>query len=202
MIDLEIQFDLEKYKELFARCVAFNKSIDKAISRAALRAAEAGKTEAKRQIANEYTLPSSKIAKGLAAKQLKEGAQLRIFSTVQALIDFQHKPKVSMPPAKGPVQVQVRKGDGSSELGHAFVAKIPSGHIGIFEREGEKRKSKDTHGREIASSKEKDHIQELQGPSIVGMFKANENVHASVEGVIRETFDKRIVHEVERLLNE
>ncbi|GHU82787.1 hypothetical protein FACS189468_7360 [Spirochaetia bacterium] len=202
MIDLEIQFDKDKYKDMIARAVLFNKDIDKAVNRAARRAGDAGKAETKRQLAAEYTLPSSEIGKTIEVKPLSEGVKMRIFSSVHELILFNTKPKTPMPPAKGPVRVQVKKGDGSSELGHAFVAKMPNGHIGIFEREGQKRKNKDTHGREIAGSKVHDHIQELFGPSTVGMFEANETVHNAVIEKIMETLDKRMIHELDFILND
>jgi hypothetical protein len=202
MIEVSIEFDKDKYKDMIARAVLFGKNVNLAIARAAKSAAEVGKKETKRQLSAEYTLPSSEIVKSLEVKPLGEGMQLRIFSSVHDLILFKHKPKMPMPPAKGPVQVQVKKGDGSSELGHAFVAKMPSGHIGIFEREGEKRKNKDSHGKEIASSKEHDHIKELSGPSTVGMFKANETVHNAVIEKIMETLDKRMIHELKWILGE
>ena len=201
MIELEIQFDKDKYLDMIARAAVFNKDIDKAISRAARRAGDAGKTETKRQLAAEYTLPPSEIAKTIEVKPLREGAAMRIFSTVQDVILFHHIPKITMPPAKGPVKVQVKRKNGFSELSHAFVAKMKSGHVGIFEREDQKRKSKDTHGRVIETSKEKFHIKELQGPSTVGMFEANETVHNAAIEKIMETLDKRMIHELERLLN-
>jgi hypothetical protein len=89
---------------------------------------------------------------------------------------------------------------------------MPSGHVGVFEREDEKRKSMDSHGRilkkikrngRLEENKEKWHINEFFGPSIAGMFgreKETEINTAAIEKA-RETLDKHIINELERLLN-
>jgi hypothetical protein len=89
---------------------------------------------------------------------------------------------------------------------------MPSGHIGVFEREGEKRKSKDSHGRifdrikrngKWEDNKPHDHIYELFGPSVPGMF-GNEKETPINTAVIKRTgeiFNELVITELESLLN-
>ena len=187
MIELQVDFDKRKHADIMRKCslLADGKTIEKAIARAAKRAADAGKTETKRQLAAEYTLPPTEIGKTIFTGGSVTGSWMRLRSSPIALTKFKSvTPKGVMPPAKGPVKAQVKK-SGGAELKMAFVAKMKSGHIGVFERKGEKRLP----------------IKELFGPSTTGMFKANENVNVAVLEKIQETLDKRIEHELGRILN-
>jgi hypothetical protein len=62
---------------------------------------------------------------------------------------------------------------------------MKSGHVGVYERKSEKSFP----------------IAEKFGPSTPGMFNANETVNEAVLELAGKTFDKRIQHELERLLN-
>ena len=70
----------------------------------------------------------------------------------------------------------------------AFVARFKSGHTGIFERTGG------------VTSRDKDEIQELYGPSVPQMLGNDEVANKVIEDTM-ETFDKRMEHEITRLLN-
>jgi hypothetical protein len=129
------------------------------------------------------------------------GAVMKIESGVIPLYQFEGvTPKEIMPPAKGPVRAAVKQG-GGSELGRTFVAKMPGGHIGIYEREGIKRLSKTaSKGKK---NKEHGHIHELFGPSIAGMFgrEKETEINAAVRKKAIENLDKYVINELERLLN-
>jgi hypothetical protein len=109
-------------------------------------------------------------------------------------------PREIMPPAKGPVRAAVKQG-GGSDLSHTFVAKMSSGHIGIYEREGVKRVSKTTNKGK--TNKIHDHIQELFGPSIAGMFgrEKETEINIAAREKAMENLDKHIINELERILN-
>lgn len=102
----------------------------KAVGSALTRAASAGKTEAKRAVAQEYTIGSG---------------------------DF---------------------------LRHAFRANAGS-HWGIYERVGAERFP----------------IRQLYGPATTQMMYSNEEVLDAIEEKMAETFEKRIDHEILRVLN-
>jgi hypothetical protein len=180
MINLEIGFDSDKYRDMIARCVLYGKNVNLAIARAAKEAAQAGKTEAKRQLAAETTLPSSKIGKTIEAKTLKEGGEMRIFSSVQDILEFKGVEKTGV---EG-VIVEINKGKGKRNP-KAFVGKMGKNqkHDALYKR--------DENG-----------IVRYHGPTTVGLFKANETVHNAAIEKIMETFEKRIVHQLDFILSD
>ena len=192
MIDLDVKFDKTKFADIMRKVelLANEAEINKAINRAAKRAADTAKAETTRQLASEYTLPVSEIRGTITTRNVgggKVGAVMNISSRPFALTKFEGViPKEVMPPAKGPVRAQVKKGGGAA-LSRAFVAKMKSGHVGVYEREGDKSFP----------------IDQRFGPSTPGMFgRENEtDINRAVMQLAGETFDKRVQHELERLLN-
>ena len=181
MIELSIEFDKDKYKDMIARAVHFNKNVNLAIARAAKRAAEAGRAEAKRQLSSSTTLPSSDIGKTIEAKPLKEGGQMRIFSSVQDLLDFKGVKR-----SGADVSVEILKGK-KHIVGNTFIGVV-----------GKTQKNPALYKRDEATGA----LKRFHGPTTVGMFKANENVHEPVIDKIMETLDKRMIHELERILGD
>ena len=70
------------------------------------------------------------------------------------------------------------------EFEQAFIARMQSGHIGMFERKASKRLP----------------IKEFLGPSVADMA-GNSVVLEQVENAAQETINKRIDHEMTRILN-
>jgi hypothetical protein len=217
MINLNVEFDKTDYLDIIQKCslLASMGEINKAISKGAKKAADEAKKETVKQFLSGYTLSGSEIKSAIKTRKMggdETGAVMKIESGVFPLYQFEGTtPREIMPPAKGPVRAAVKQGGGAN-LSRAFVAKMPSGHVGVFEREDKKRKSMDSHGRisdkikrngKQEENKEKYHINELFGPSIAGMFgreKETEINTAAIEKA-RETLDKHIINELERLLN-
>lgn len=86
-------------------------------------------------------------------------------------------------PHKKMVSVSVLQSGGGKRLLHAYVANLGRG-IGVFERETSKRESS----------------AQLYGPSPAHMVE-NEDVLSKVESAAMETIDKRVEHEISRILN-
>ena len=187
MIDLSVQFEKGKYDQTLAKCVLFGKDINKAINRAAKRAADTGNAETKRRMSAEYTLPSAEIGKTVEARMLTSGAEMHIKSGIQDILAFKGvKPKSQMPPATGRVIVEIKKGN-KFNIDRGFVGVLSKNQkrIGLYQRDAVKSNV----------------YRRYHGPTTVGMFKANENVHNAVLEKILETLDARMIHELERLLN-
>lgn len=87
-----------------------------------------------------------------------------------------------------PARGHVLKSTSPTQFSRAFVAKMPSGHIGIFERTGG------------MTSNQKDEIEELFGPSVPQML-GNEEVRERMAQDAMEKFEERLDHEVLRILN-
>jgi len=191
-VELQIDFDKAKYAEIMKRLSLLEDQsvINKAINRAAKRAADTAKAETVRQLSSEYTLPVSEIRGTISTRNVSGGdvgAVMQISSSPFALTKFNGvTPRKVMPPAKGPVVAKVKK-DGGTTLKHAFVAKMKNGHVGVYERKGEKPFP----------------IDQKFGPSTPGMFgRENEtDINIAVRQKAGETFDKRVQHELGRLLN-
>jgi len=189
-VNLKVDLDRNKFSEILKKCslLANDAEINKAINRAAKRAADTAKAETVRQLSSEYTLPASEIRGTIFARNMgggNVGAVMDISSSPFALPKFKGvTPTEVMPPAKGPVHAKVKKSGGGT-LKQAFVAKMKSGHVGVYERKDKKNLP----------------IEQNFGPSTTGMFKANETVSEAVMKLAGETFEKRVQHELARLFN-
>jgi hypothetical protein len=206
MVNLQVYFDRNKYAEIIRKCsfLASGKEINKAISKGAKKAADEAKKETLNQFLRQYTLSGAEIKPAIKTRRMgggETGAVMQITSGVIPLYQFDGvTPREIMPPAKGPVRAAV-KISGGEDLSRAFVAKMPGGHIGVFEREGVKRLDKVTRKNKV--NKIHDHISEFFGPSIAGMFGREKETEINTAAIERakETLDKHILNELERLLN-
>lgn len=158
----------------------------KAASRAINRALESAKAEAVRAVRQEYTVRATDVRKTITiTKSTPESLEGRVTSTGQviALSKFQISPSKPVKRHKSPVKAQVKREGGRKPLGRAFVAKMNSGHIGVFTRKTAKRFP----------------IEQLYGPSIPQML-GSETVTGFVEEKAMETLDKRLEHEISRVM--
>ena len=207
MINLEVEFDKAKYADLMRKVglLANEKEINKAIGKGAKKAADDAKKETVKQLLSGYTISGSELKSAIKTRKTsggEAGAVMNIPSGAIPLYQFEGvTPREVMPPAKGPVRVAVKQ-SGGANLSRSFVAKMPSGHIGVYEREGGKRRDKDSHGRLKNSGPEKDHIHELFGPSIAGMFgrEKETEINIAAREKAMETLEKHVINELEKLL--
>lgn len=81
-----------------------------------------------------------------------------------------------------------KKGTSPEIFGRAFVARMGSGHVGIFERTG---------GMTSTGS---DEIKEIMGSSVPQMLGNSEVQQALVDGAM-QVFDDRVDHEITAILN-
>ena len=189
-VEVMAEWRREDYQRILRKIGRFadKMTVRKAINLAAKRAADAGVTETRRQITRAYTLRPEKIKRAIRAYKygsaLSMSIGMKISDTAHRLGRFSFSPKK---PPKKPKQVisEVKRGQKDKFTKGAFVGKMPNGSIGIFEREKESRLP----------------ITSLFGPSTTGMFTANKNIHDDVWEKIFDTFDKRVVHELRRLLD-
>lgn len=106
---------------------------------------------------------------------------IRYSGAVIPLIKFNVKPTK---PSKRPVTVSVLKKNTGERLQNAFIARMPSGHTGVFER----------------LTRERTPTKELYGPSIKHMLE-NEEVLSKIEADVQRQVDRRLEHEISRILN-
>jgi len=124
-------------------------------------------------------------ARRLAGQVRADGAKL-------PLIAFRTRP--ASPPARPPkagTLVSVRKDKAGTRIKHGFVARMKSGHEGVFEREV-------VGGKRVSRLK----IIELLGPSVKGMLRKDVMQNGTVLEQAKERADKRLSYEVWQVLRE
>lgn len=158
--------------------------IEKALASAAKRAGTSAKTKAGQYAAAEYTITKSTFMGKTDVKSKSSasggGAGMTIVfrGAVIPLIEFNTRYSRG-----GSVQTQVKRSGSAAILQHVFVNTI-FGKLGAFERLGSKRFP----------------VEQKYGPSTAHMMQ-NEKVIEQMDKQIKETFEKRLDHEVMRILN-
>lgn len=160
--------------------------VSKAIVNAINRAAEGARTDAVKKARERYHVKAKDIRKTIEIERAtyeNQAAIVRAEGSPLALSKFKITP--SKPPQKRrkkPVIARVIRGEGGPIPG-AFVARMKSGHIGVFKRAGKSRLP----------------ITQLFGPSVPQML-GYETVTAFVEERAQERLEQRLEYEIDRLL--
>lgn len=162
--------------------------LPKALARAINRASQAARTEAAKGIRQEYIIRHGDIVSATKirtarADQKMISATIRIRGTRRELIFFRVSPKSESGRRPRRIRVAVKKG-GLKPLPGAFVRRgTKSGNPHVFRREGKARYP----------------VHIVYGPSIPQMA-ANPKITEVVEQRARDMLDKRLGHEINRVL--
>lgn len=151
----------------------------KAVGAAMKRAAKSGETAVKKTIAAEYYISSGQFL-AHTRETIKISGTSVVFGyrgAVIPLIEFHYSASKG-----GYVTAAVKRGGGGT-IERAFLATV-GGHTGLFERVSEARLP----------------IEEKFGPSTPQMMFANEAITDEAEQKVVETYEKRIEHEIGRIL--
>ena len=158
----------------------------KAVGSALNRAAAAGKTAAKQPVTREYSISQSEFlsqTRNINHFVRDTGGGLTVVfgfrGNVIPLMKFNTRVNNS-----GQVVTQVKRSGAAATLDRAFTAQM-GGHRGVYERVGVKRFP----------------VEELYGPATPQMMYSNEEVMDEIEDKMAETYEKRIDHEILRVLN-
>ncbi|NCE66071.1 hypothetical protein D1159_16160 [Pseudoflavonifractor sp. 524-17] len=178
-----VEESLDKVTRLLA---GINGGVYKAVGSALTRAAAAGKTAAKQPVTKEYAISQSEfLARTRNINHFvreSSGSISVVFGfrgNVIPLTKFNTRINGS-----GQVVTQVKRSGSAATLDRAFSAQM-GGHRGIYERIGVKRFP----------------VEELYGPATPQMMYSNEEVTDEIERKVADTYEKRIDHEILRLLN-
>ena len=158
----------------------------KAVGSALKRAADSGKTVAKRAVTKEYTISQSEfLARTRSINHfLREstGGISVVFGfrgNVIPLMKFSTRVNGS-----GQVVTQVKRSGSAATLDRAFSAQM-GGHRGVYERIGPSRFP----------------VEERYGPATPQMMYSNDEIIDEISAKVSETFDKRIDQDILALLN-
>lgn len=157
----------------------------KAMSSALKRASTSGEAFAAKAIRGEYYVSASDFKEYTKSTRhintTAHGTEISIkyHGTHIPLVRFDtHFDK------NGTVTTRVKRSSARITLDNAFSAKLGS-VVGIYERKGESRFP----------------IRQFYGPATPQMMDENDDVSEAIANHIRDTFDKRIEHEMLRVLN-
>lgn len=163
-----------------------NGGIYKAVGSALARAAAAGKTAAKGAVTKEYTISQGEFlsnTKNINHFVKETGGGISVVfgfrGNVIPLLKFNTKYGDG-----GRIATQVKRTSSAELLESAFIAQA-GGHRGVFEREGPARLP----------------IRQLFGPATPQMMYSNEDVLDDIEQKMADTYEKRIDHEILRVMN-
>lgn len=158
----------------------------KAMANAINRAVTTARTEASRKVREMYYITNKNITATMTLTKASAGsptALIRSKAGPIALSKFRVTPKQPSAKRKKPITARVKKG-GGGPIAHAFVARMKSGHVGVFDRVGKQRLP----------------INQLYGPSVPQML-GNPSVTQWVEAKASAKLDERLIHEIGRILD-
>lgn len=179
MIELNVG-QVERIEEIFRNTP---QQVPKVISRAINRSAHAARAQATRSVRETYNIKHRDVSSTIKVRTASPAnltANIRSSGAPLKLMNFRVSPKG--PKKVKQVTVGVKKGSRKRIKG-AFVAGMNSGHVNVFTR----------------VSKPRLPIRGHYGPSVPQMI-GNESVVSVVENKAYDELDKRLEHEIDRLL--
>ncbi|WP_277187662.1 phage tail protein [Caballeronia sp. BR00000012568055] len=160
----------------------------RAIVRALNKTAAQARTGASKAVrASGYNIKASAIKKSFSIERATPGrlsVTLRATGAPVTLINY------GATQTKRGVSVRVK--NGRKLLRHAFIATMPNGHKGVFEREGTGHKLITKNGRSYMSGLP---IRELYGPSIPDAL-SNDAVQKALAQTIADKYPAILAHEL------
>ncbi len=178
-----VDVDKKQLQSVEDRLGEFNKQAPSAISRALNRAASNVNSNIKKEVRKEYNIKAGDINETLTktkASKISLKAEVRSSGALIPLDKFKVSPKTVNPKRKSQIKIGVKK-DGLKIVMGAFVADINGKKV--FQRESKSRLP----------------INRLFGPSVPQML-GNEEIKTEIERQGQETFNNRLEHEINRIL--
>lgn len=179
-IDEIAETTLDRVKLLLANVPG---GVYKAVGSALKRAGDAARTQAAKYASEEYAISQSTFRNHVRYTNHFDSSKAEVTfgfkGYVIPLIEFDTRYG-----SDGRVTTRAKRSGTAAALEKAFVAQV-HGHTGVFERETEKRLP----------------IKQLYGPSAAHMMYESEEVVDKMDETVRATYEKRIEHEITRILN-
>lgn len=180
-----IEISAEQIDRIHSLLCGVKNAPQKAIHNVLNRAASTVKTASSREVRKTYKIKHGDLTSNQNIKISKAGpskleAVISFNGNLIPLIKFDVSPKQ---PQRKIVSASVLKSGGKKQLIHAYVANLKYG-VGAFERE----------------TSERDSSRQLYGPAAAVMVE-NDSVLKNVQEAAMNTIDKRVEHEISRILN-
>ena len=166
------------------------KADEKVLKPAMQRGLTAGRTAFNKQIKSVYYVSPAVISRyshiGYKKVEMRSDGligSIEYAGTVIPLIKFNVAPQKATY-GRTSVKAAVKRDESQVELQKGFTAQMPNGHIGVYERKGDSNYP----------------IKQFYGPSVPRMAE-NTVVIKTVEDRVNEVINKRMEHELDRILN-
>jgi hypothetical protein len=180
---IQVVIDTKALKRHARRLDKIKGGAPKAITSALARTMRSGKTEVSKQARAIYLIKKGNLDATIATRHAGMRAEVRSKHTgMLPLYDFKVTPRRLDPRKRRTLHATVKKG-GGGPLGRAFIGFFYSGHVGVFARATNKRLP----------------IRELRAISAPIMISQEPVAEPAMEKM-NEVFQKRIDHEINRLL--
>ena len=205
MVDIEVSE--ETTNRLHAILSGLGKADVKVLKPALQRGLSAGRAAFSKQIKSVYYVSAAVFTKyaqiGYKKVEMRSDGligSIEYAGTVVPLIKFNVAPQKATY-GKTPVKSAVKQGESQTELQNAFIAQMPNGHIGVYERKNEWRmEGRLNERKKNTDTMHNEKIKQLYGPSIPRMAE-NAVVIKTVEDRVNEVINNRMEHELDRILN-
>jgi len=194
---MEITLDANGLDKALRALAKVRGGLGKALERTLNRTGPGMLTDAIREMRAVYQARAKDLRRNLKVSKASARAgrlvvRVRAGGAKLPLIAFRTRP--ASPPARPPkagTLVSVRKDKAGTRIKHGFVARMKSGHVGVFEREV-------VGGKRVGRLK----IVELRGPSLKGMLRHEVMRSGTVLDRAKERADKRLQQEVKQVLRQ
>lgn len=178
-----IQFDENQLMRVQDVLQHLPNKIPQAVSLAINRASESTRTEAVRKAREDYVIQAGRVRETIDVRKSSASnlfASMRARGRPRALTYFKTNPSRPMPTRpRNQLFAQVKRAGGGTIRG-AFIAKMRSGHIGVFNRGGSG-------------------LIQRYGPSVPQMLESP-TINKFIQDKAVETLNKRLEHEINRIL--
>lgn len=200
-----IIIDASGLKQLEKQLNGIPKGVPKVLRRTLGETVNRSKKGIAETIQSEYTLKKSgDIKKAISSQNLSvdnTGAEVTLVvkSGATPLKDFKHSP-TKMTFGRGKVLTATVKSGQGGPIPSAFKTVMRNGHIGIYKRVAGRFMAKTNVKGPYKGMQTRQAIDELYGPSIAAMASSDTS-RPKMEKIIRDTFDKRLDHNIDYLLS-
>ena len=116
--------------------IAFEKAVIRTINNLIAK----GKTATSKKVRQVYNIKAKELNKHIKIRKAnKSNKEARIIATGRPMKLYLFTTAASRKNPKSKVKVKIKKGRGTRPLPHSFIARMETGHINVWIREGAKR---------------------------------------------------------------
>ena len=185
-----IEFDESQFRRVQEVLQHLPDKIPQVMASAINRATGSARAEAVRQVREKYVIQAGRVRETIAIRQASTSnlfASVRSRGRPRALTYFKTNPNHPMGMPRGSqLFAQIKRGGGGTIRG-AFIAKMRSGHLGVFNRSNNTTRNGNVE------------LIQRYGPSVPQMLESHD-IRKFIENKAIETLDKRLEHEINRIL--